>query len=539
MSLDLAPIEEQLAALPLKRVTQLGETLPTMAWTPNPGRQTEAFNCEADELLYGGSAGSGKTDLGIGLAVTKHRSALILRRMKSEVESLVERAATVLGHRDGYNGQHHRWNTPDGHLIQFGGCQYSGDEESYKGERKSLIALDEASGFLESQVVFLSGWLGSPDPRQHCMLLLATNPPTSSEGEWIVRWFAPWLDPTHPLFPYPPGKLLWYFREGDNFVWFTEEPSPRLSGHGKPVKALTRTFIRAWLSDNPDYAESAYKDRLAGLPDELRRRYEMGDFTIGLKDDEWQVIPTTWITAAQERWQPFDPRGRHQDMVMSALAIDPAGGGSDREAIAYRYGAWCAPVLTHKGDDTADGSKTAARVFTARRNGCQVIVDVGGGYGGSVRLRLRDNNIEAKAFQGAASSARKTRDKQLGFVNKRAEAWWRFREELNPDQEGGSAILLPPDPELRADLTAPRWENKAGGIQIESKEHIRKRLGRSPDKGDAVVMCFMESTTPLTRLARADSEQGGPESRAHRTLQTMQNMGYSAARRMMGANRHG
>jgi hypothetical protein len=40
----------------------------TMAWVPNPGPQTQAFVCEADELFHGGEAGGGKTDLGIGLA---------------------------------------------------------------------------------------------------------------------------------------------------------------------------------------------------------------------------------------------------------------------------------------------------------------------------------------------------------------------------------------------------------------------------------------------------------------------------------------
>ena len=39
-----------------------------MAWIPNPGPQTEAYYCEADELLYGGEAGGGKTDLLLGLA---------------------------------------------------------------------------------------------------------------------------------------------------------------------------------------------------------------------------------------------------------------------------------------------------------------------------------------------------------------------------------------------------------------------------------------------------------------------------------------
>lgn len=45
-----------------------------------------------------------------------------------------------------------------------------------------------------------------------------------------------------------------------------------------------------------------------------------------------------------------------------------------------------------------------------------------------------------------------------------------------------------------ADLCAPRWRmvKRADGgiIQVESKDEIRKRLGRSTDAGDAVVMAF-------------------------------------------------
>jgi len=52
----------------------------------------------------------------------------------------------------------------------------------------------------------------------------------------------------------------------------------------------------------------------------------------------------------------------------------------------------------------------------------------------------------------------------------------------------GEGIALPPDPELVSDLCAPRWKLTARGIQVESKDEIIKRLGRSPDCGDAVVM---------------------------------------------------
>jgi len=57
---------------------------------------------------------------------------------------------------------------------------------------------------------------------------------------------------------------------------------------------------------------------------------------------------------------------------------------------------------------------------------------------------------------------------------------------------------LPADPELRADLCAPTWKLGARGILLESKDgssgfgNLRQRLGRSPGKGDAVVMAWSE-----------------------------------------------
>ena len=133
-----------------------------------------------------------------------------------------------------------------------------------------------------------------------------------------------------------------------------------------------------------------------------------------------------------------------------------------------------------------------------RLDGPPVIIDGGGGYGGGVTVRLRDNGIEPVSFIASGESFEKTKDGSLGFANKRAEVWWKFREALDPDQPDGSAIALPPDPELRADLCAPTWKLGARGILLESKDgssgfgNLRQRLGRSPGKGDAVVMAWSE-----------------------------------------------
>ena len=124
---------------------------------------------------------------------------------------------------------------------------------------------------------------------------------------------------------------------------------------------------------------------------------------------------------------------------------------------------------------------------------------------------LKDNGIPAVGFNGARTSTAKTRDGQLAFRNKRAEAWWRFRAELDPDKEFGSAVALPRNASIKADLAAPRWELTARGITIEDKDQIRKRLGHSPDDGDAIVMCLAEGARAAARQLRAQQSQERPE----------------------------
>ncbi|HNP15631.1 MAG TPA: hypothetical protein PKI99_04150, partial [Terrimesophilobacter sp.] len=112
-----------------------------------------------------------------------------------------------------------------------------------------------------------------------------------------------------------------------------------------------------------------------------------------------------------------------------------------------------------------------------------------GGYGGGLIVLLNENGVPYERFNGADGTVEHTADgAALAFTNRRAAAWWRVREALDPQQDGGAQLTLPPDPELMADLTAPTYDVKTRGIQIESKEDLRKRLGRSTGKGDVVAM---------------------------------------------------
>jgi hypothetical protein len=318
-----------------------------------------------------------------------------------------------------------------------------------------------------------------------------------------VKYWAPWFDPTHPN-PAKEGELRWFTTvNGEDAE--VDGPGPHMIG-GEPIMARSRTFIRSRLSDNPDLARTGYSSVLAALPDELRRAYRDGDFGVGLKDGDWQVIPTKWVIAAQERWRADGWHG----LTMTAMGLD-IGAGRDETVLAARFGAWFAPLETMKGDGARELAHAAGLVVLNRRNNCPVVVDVGGGFGGASLMLFKENGISYQEFNGAAASHARTADGRLQFFNKRAEAWWKFRESLNPEQMGGSIVALPPDPQLRADLTAPAWKLTTRGIQIESKEDIKKRLGRSPDRGDACVMCLSEGERAAVRDLRRMSGQSEPQ----------------------------
>jgi hypothetical protein len=225
-----------------------------------------------------------------------------------------------------------------------------------------------------------------------------------------------------------------------------------------------------------------------------------GDFKAGVKDAANQVIPTAWVRAAQERWTPHPPQG----IPMCNIGVDCSGGGEDPFVMAPRHDGWFAKLVVVPGAEIPQdriGKHCAGLVVSHRRDECPVTIDLGGGYGGSTYEHLKDNGVKVEGHKGAAESVLRTKDKQLGFKNKRSEIIWRFREALDPEQPGGSPIALPPGQRLLADLTAPTFEHVShkGGmaIKIENKEDVCKRLGRSTDEGDAVVMSWSNGAKAL------------------------------------------
>lgn len=479
----------------------------TSHWLPDSRNrpQQEAYFSDADLLLYGGAAGGGKSDLLCGVALTQHTNTVIFRKQSTDLRGIEERLLQLAG-RAGWNGTLKTLRIGP-KLIELGHLDKPNSEESWRGRPHDFIGFDEGGQLSKYKVRFVLGWLRSADPKQRRRAIIATNPPTGGEGEWLIEWFAPWLDPKFSE-PAARGELRWCVTAPDRdgtIIWVPDGRPVMFTGftdcrsatdeeieknHPELVQPQTRTFIQSLLQDNPYLANTGYRAQIQSLPEPLRTQLLNGDFVVGREDHEWQVIPTAWVKAAQARWQPRPP----ENAIMTAMGVDIAQGGGDRTVIACRFGPWYAPLQEKPGILTPTGSEVAQFIVGARLDECAVILDFGGGYGGSTKMRLDDNGIKAIPFNGASASEKRTEDRQVGFVNKRAEAIWRFREALDPGQDHGSTIALPPDPAILADLTAFRWKMVGRGIQIESKEDLKKpeRLGRSPDKGDAIIMAWSE-----------------------------------------------
>ena len=228
-----------------------------------------------------------------------------------------------------------------------------------------------------------------------------------------------------------------------------------------------------------------------------------GDFGAGLDDDVWQVIPTEWIKRAQDRWTEQKPI----DTPMTALGVDPSRGGRDETVMSPKYGTrYFAEQIVIPGTGAPDGQTVAGLCIANAQKRTRIGVDVIG-IGASVYDHLKDligdrveelNGASTRRSEGKTDSSGR-----LEFKNDRAYDHWMLREALDP--KSGMDLAIPPDRALAADLAAPRWKLSGGKIQIEEKADIKKRIGRSPDRGDALIN--VHATTPVPIEKRPVHEQ--------------------------------
>ena len=438
----------------------------------------------------------------LGLAASHHRRSIIFRREFKQLEDIRGKAEQMYADIGSFNGQRELWRltTSDGvkRRVRFGAMQLPGDEMAYQGQQMDLHCFDEITHFQESQFRFVTGWNRSDFPGQRSRVIAAGNPPTNAEGYWVIRYWAPWLDPKYPK-PAKDGELRWFAQLKDKNGRFVdmEVDGPaeiQVPGELYPVKPRSRTFIRAFLTDNPVYMASGYMSVLQGMPEPLRSQMLHGDFMVGHEDHPRQVIPTEWVLAAQARWKPkseLDARIR-----MDALGVDVARGGRDNFVLTPRYGTWFGEQISFPGSETPDGFAGLEMIVSSIPPGERPAVNIDVvGVGSAVYDLAKGSGLNAFAMDARHTSYARDSSGALGFSRKKSEWWWKLREALDPAM--GDDLAIPQDRQLLADLTAPRYNWKTNGIAVEDKEDLIARIDRSPDHGDSLVLAHATSAMPI------------------------------------------
>lgn len=214
------------------------------------------------------------------------------------------------------------------------------------------------------------------------------------------------------------------------------------------------------------------------------------------RDNPWVMInvlaqyPTVAVEALLSDEEIFEAMNRKIDEKevrnsQLRLGVDVARGGIDNTTLAPRRGLKAYPIDELSSSMT--GPEIAGKVmFKANEERVErVFVDNTGGYGSSV--------IDCLAFSpnlDVTPVVYNSRAQDKRYFNKRTEMWIRMRDWV---RKGGQ---LPNDPRLAEELCMPKVYWTGGVMRLEEKEQIKARIGRSPDKADALAQTFADVEAP-------------------------------------------
>ncbi len=229
------------------------------------------------------------------------------------------------------------------------------------------------------------------------------------------------------------------------------------------------------------------------------------------------VIPLPWVEAANERWHDQRTRPEIAAALPTHAGLDVARFGNDENVLVRLADDFCGwPYRPPQGDSIAVARNVLPLVGTGPL-GPLVMVDADGVGAGVYDQLATEPNLKPRLRAFVAGSGTNWRDASglLTFANLRSAAWWHLRDLLNPDNCAapgtGAALALPPDELLTGDLTAPKWRQQANDrIIVEGKDEIRKRIGRSTDTGDALIMALWGRIEGAMAVVRVADHRGPP-----------------------------
>jgi nucleoid DNA-binding protein len=277
--------------------------------------------------------------------------------------------------------------------------------------------------------------------------------------------------------PDDPGS---YFAEiCDTPDWPTIEISAASSPNftGEPVPEALREVLVSHA-----YVEEMIREYGEESPTVLSKVH--GKFPTDAKDG---VVRLSKLRACS---RPRDKEYTPEQLLPVELGVDPAAGG-DQAVIRERRGVM---VGREWGTHTQDSEELVDLIVDAiNETGATAVkvdvIGVGWGVVGSLRRRAKEGRHFATVIPVNVGEA-STNPKR--FLRLRSQIWWEVGRGLTEDCVWDMSELDEPDRErLVSQLTAPKYElDAARRIVVEKKEDTKKRLGRSPDNADALLLAF-------------------------------------------------
>lgn len=247
-------------------------------------------------------------------------------------------------------------------------------------------------------------------------------------------------------------------------------------------------YLPARADDNP-HISAELREGWKAMPESEYRRFVLGDWTVADAPD--QLIRYEWVKAALEGNEPGtfgDGRG--------SLGVDVARYGNDETTLARWDGNRLAGIDAYSGLGNVEVAALVRQALDDNGIGADRCAVDSVGVGSGVVDVLRAGGYEvSEAIGGASPIANLTLPTKEGepagdrstaytFRNLRSQMWWFTREALRT----GRVCIDVDDPRLVDDLLSPRYKvTNDRQVQVESKDDMKKRLGRSPDRGDAFV----------------------------------------------------
>lgn len=380
-------------------------------------------------------------------ALTKHRGTVVFtapsfHQIKNiiwaEFTRLYNEAPVPLGgilHKDPAAG----WELPGGRRVF---CVSTDKPERLQGlsGENLLAAVDEGSGFPDELWAPLFGNMQSGGS------LLTTGNPTRTSGPFFDAF-------AHP--------------ETWKLVHIDSENTPnartgRIVIPGLATREAIDTNRIEWGEES-----AAYQVRVKGnFPTQADNA----------------VVQLGLVLEAEKRWKHAPEDGELY------IGVDVARFGDDESVIQPRRGTKALPPVTLQGMDTVQVAGKVRQVLRdLRRQGerPRINIDVIGVGAGVVDQLQNDEDLSADVFGiNVAESA--TSD---GYHLLRDQLWFGIADWL---KEGGA---IPEDPKLHSELVAPVYRfDVQGRRKVESKDDIKKRLKRSPDRADALALSILRSS---------------------------------------------